>query len=57
MPAWDAACAGAWLHGRCGAHAGAGLVAEDLPVQLRHALRDAALPSRPASLGAAAPRL
>jgi hydroxyethylthiazole kinase-like uncharacterized protein yjeF len=57
MPAWDAACAGAWLHGRCGAHAGAGLVAEDLPVQLRHALRDAALPSRPASLAAAAPRL
>lgn len=30
MPAWEAACAGAWLHGRAGALAGPGLIAEDL---------------------------
>lgn len=30
MPAWDAACAGAWLHGRAAALAGPGLIAEDL---------------------------
>ena len=31
MPAWDAACAAAWLHGRAGERLGFGLVAEDLP--------------------------
>ncbi len=30
MPAWEAAAAGAWLHGRAGERAGDGLVAEDL---------------------------
>jgi hydroxyethylthiazole kinase-like uncharacterized protein yjeF len=30
MPAFDAACAGAWLHGECGREAGPGLIAEDL---------------------------
>ena len=30
MPAWEAASAGAWLHGRAAALAGPGLVAEDL---------------------------
>jgi hydroxyethylthiazole kinase-like uncharacterized protein yjeF len=30
MAPWDAAAAGAYLHGRAGAHAGQGLVAEDL---------------------------
>ena len=31
MPAWEAASAAAWLHGRAGQRAGRGLVAEDLP--------------------------
>jgi NAD(P)H-hydrate repair Nnr-like enzyme with NAD(P)H-hydrate dehydratase domain len=30
MPAWEAAAAGAWLHGRAGVLAGPGLIAEDL---------------------------
>lgn len=30
MPAWDAACAAAWLHGHAASLAGRGLVAEDL---------------------------
>lgn len=31
MPAWDAACAGVWLHGACADLFGPGLIAEDLP--------------------------
>jgi hydroxyethylthiazole kinase-like uncharacterized protein yjeF len=31
MPAWEASCAAAWLHGRAAAIVGPGLVAEDLP--------------------------
>ncbi len=31
MPAWEAACAGVWLHGAAGAACGRGLIAEDLP--------------------------
>ena len=31
MPAWEAACAAAWLHGRAARLAGPGLIAEDLP--------------------------
>ena len=31
MPAFEAACAGVWLHGECGAEAGPGVIAEDLP--------------------------
>ena len=34
MPAWQAACAAAWLHGRAGEALGAGLVAEDLPAAI-----------------------
>ncbi len=34
LPAWEAACAGAWLHGRAGEVLGRGLVAEDLPVEI-----------------------
>ena len=30
MPAFEAACAGVWLHGECGSEAGPGLIAEDL---------------------------
>jgi NAD(P)H-hydrate repair Nnr-like enzyme with NAD(P)H-hydrate dehydratase domain len=34
MPAFQAACAGAWLHGEAGSEAGPGLIAEDLPEAL-----------------------
>jgi NAD(P)H-hydrate epimerase len=34
MPAFEAACAGAWLHGAAGRVAGPGLIAEDLPEAL-----------------------
>jgi hydroxyethylthiazole kinase-like uncharacterized protein yjeF len=30
MPAWESACAGAWLHGEAAQVAGAGMIAEDL---------------------------
>ncbi len=40
MPAWEAACAGAWLHGRAGEALGIGLVAEDLPVAIARVMRD-----------------
>jgi len=38
MPAWEAAAAGAWLHGRAAALAGPGMVAEDLLPALIRAL-------------------
>ena len=31
MPAFEAGCAGAWLHGEAGNEAGPGLISEDLP--------------------------
>jgi len=34
MPAFEAACAGAWLHGKAGEAVGPGLIAEDLPEAL-----------------------
>ena len=37
MPAWEAACAGAWLHGRAATLVGQGLIAEDLPAALPRA--------------------
>ena len=37
MPAWEAACAGVWLHGRAAALAGPGLIAEDLPQKIAQA--------------------
>lgn len=41
MPAWDAACAGAWLHGQAARLAGPGLVVEDLLPLLPRAVGDA----------------
>ena len=41
MHAWEAACAGAWLHGRAGAHAGPHLIAEDLAPALPRCFADA----------------
>lgn len=38
MPAFEAACAGAWLHGEAADAVGPGLIAEDLPEQLPHVL-------------------
>ncbi|WP_164117067.1 NAD(P)H-hydrate dehydratase [Sphingorhabdus sp. Alg239-R122] len=35
MPAYEAACAGVWLHGKAGNIAGAGLIADDLPEVIR----------------------
>ena len=38
MPAFEAACAGVWLHGEAGNEAGPGLIAEDLPEALPRGL-------------------
>jgi hydroxyethylthiazole kinase-like uncharacterized protein yjeF len=42
MPAWEAAAAGAWVHGRAAAIAGPGLIVEDLLPALAPALAKAA---------------
>jgi NAD(P)H-hydrate epimerase len=39
MSAFDAACAGAWLHGDAASRFGPGLIAEDLPEMLPHSLQ------------------
>ncbi len=39
MPAFEAACAGVWMHGECGSEAGPGLSSGDLPEALRPVLR------------------
>jgi hydroxyethylthiazole kinase-like uncharacterized protein yjeF len=44
MPAWDAAAAGAYIHGRAGVLAGLGLVAEDLLGAITAALVETAHP-------------
>ncbi|HTW28085.1 MAG TPA: NAD(P)H-hydrate dehydratase [Acetobacteraceae bacterium] len=41
LPPWEAACAGAWIHGRAGQIAGPGLVAEDLPPAIARAVEEA----------------
>ena len=38
MPAFDAACAGVWLHGRAAEIAGPGMIADDLADAIPHAL-------------------
>jgi NAD(P)H-hydrate epimerase len=38
MPAFEAACAAAWLHGESGREVGSGLIADDLPEALRAVL-------------------
>nr|WP_294560388.1 NAD(P)H-hydrate dehydratase [uncultured Rhodopila sp.] len=46
MPAWDAAAAGAWLHGRAAQMAGPGMIVEDLlPALIRVLAGTAALPN------------
>lgn len=39
MPRFEAACAGAWLHGEAGNEAGPGLISEDLPEALPRVFR------------------
>jgi len=39
MPGWEAAAAGAWIHGVAGERLGVGLIAEDLPAALPDILR------------------
>ena len=40
LPAFEAACAGVWIHAEAGAAVGPGLIAEDLPEQVPTVLRD-----------------
>ena len=40
MPAFEAACAGAWIHGEAAAHFGPGLIAEDLPACIPPVLKN-----------------
>ncbi|MDX1975864.1 MAG: NAD(P)H-hydrate dehydratase [Rickettsiales bacterium] len=40
MPAFEAACAGVWLHSRAASHFGPGLIAEDIPSYLPKAIKD-----------------
>ena len=42
MPAFEAACAAAWIHGEAASLIGPGLIAEDLPDLLPSVLRDLA---------------
>jgi NAD(P)H-hydrate epimerase len=39
MPAFEAACAGVWMHAEAGAAFGPGLIAEDLPEEIPGVLR------------------
>jgi NAD(P)H-hydrate epimerase len=45
MPAWEAACAAVWLHGRAAVLAGQGMVAEDLLAHLVPAMNSVHRPS------------
>ncbi|MEQ9347817.1 MAG: NAD(P)H-hydrate dehydratase [Thalassospira sp.] len=46
MEMFDAACMGVWLHARCGADIGPGVIAEDIPDHLPVILRELWLASR-----------
>jgi len=39
LPVFEAACAGAWVHGACGRAFGPGLIADDLPEQVPAVLK------------------
>jgi len=56
MPAWEAAAAGAWLHGRAAAFAGPGMIAEDLLAALGRALAATTSPSTSTPAGLSSPR-
>ncbi len=60
MPAWNAAAAAAWLHGRAAALAGPGMVAEDLPAVLPRVFaeitRTSPDPGTPDAISLAGPR-
>ena len=51
MPAFEAACAGVWLHGAAAAAFGPGLIAEDLPEALPQVLRALAPLRRSVTIG------
>ena len=40
MPAFDAACAGVWIHGQAGARIGPGLIPQDIFSEIRSILAD-----------------
>lgn len=44
LSAFEAACAGVWLHGEAGHQAGCGLIADDLPQTISRVLRTRAMP-------------
>jgi hydroxyethylthiazole kinase-like uncharacterized protein yjeF len=50
MPAFDAACAGVWLHGAAASRFGQGLISEDIPETLPAVLSDLLDPSRQLAL-------
>jgi NAD(P)H-hydrate epimerase len=56
MPAWDAAAAGAWLHGEAATIAGPGMVAEDLLPALIRAFAATMPAATLAPAGPASPR-
>jgi ADP-dependent NAD(P)H-hydrate dehydratase / NAD(P)H-hydrate epimerase len=56
MPAWEAAAAGAWLHGEAAVQAGPGMVAEDLLPALTRAFAATIKPPKFAARGLSSPR-
>ena len=56
MPAWEAAAAGAWLHGQAAVVAGPGMVAEDLLTALPDAFVTANTPPNLSARGLSSAR-